>query len=132
MFSLNSFIFNQILYIFSLILFAFSPILYSISSYLYSVRSYIYSVLYYFYSVTSYIFSVSSYLYSVTSFIYSVSSYFIQSFFCIQSQVPCGRTSYRKYCHAADLEIIKLNKENVKYKKTKIQKIEYWIVIRIL
>ena len=29
--------------------------------------------------------------------------------FCIQSHEPCGGTSCRKYCHAADLEIIKLN-----------------------
>ena len=29
--------------------------------------------------------------------------------FCIQSHIPCGRTLKRKYNHAADLEIIKLN-----------------------
>ena len=48
-------------------------------------------------------------------------SYFFSLLFCVQSQVPCGRTSCRKYCHAVDLEIIKLNEENVEYKKTKIE-----------
>ena len=38
--------------------------------------------------------------------------------FCIQSHIPCRKTSFGKYCHAADL-IIKLNQENVKYKNTK-------------
>ena len=106
--------------------------IYSVWSYLYSVSSYIYSVSYYLHSVTSYIYSVSSYLYSVRYYIHSVSSYFIQSFFCIQSHIPWGRTSWRKHCHAADLEIIKLNWQNAKHKNTKIQKIEYWIVTRIM
>ena len=41
--------------------------------------------------------------------------------FCIQSHKPCGRTSCRKYCHAADLEIIKIKlkkRQTHEYKNT--------------
>ena len=84
--------------------------MYSVRSYIYSVSSYLHSVSSYLYSVRSYIYSVSSYLYSVTSYT-SIHSHLIlvSPPFCIQSHILCGRMSCRKYCHAADLEIINLN-----------------------
>ena len=96
---------------------------YSVSSYLYSVISYVYSVLSYLYSVISYKYSVSSYLYSATSYIYIFSilyiyiyiyifnliSFYSVFFFVFSLTFSRGRTSCHIYCHAADLEIIKLN-----------------------
>ena len=45
-----------------------------------------------------------------TSFVYSVSSHFyLVSFVCIQSHIPCRWTLRHKYCHTANLENIELN-----------------------
>ena len=65
-----------------------------------------------------YMCSVLIYLHSVSSYLYSVSFIF--------SHIPCGSISYHKYCHAVDIEINWIKKIS----NTKIQKIEYWIVIR--
>ena len=57
--------------------------------------------------------------------------------FCIQSHIPCWRRCFRKYCHAAGIEIIELRKRQIqKYKnaedrilnsnKNIIEKTETW------
>ena len=62
------------------------------------------------------------YFCSVTFYIYSYTLLSFSLLFCIQSHIPCGRISCRKYYHATDLEIIKLNIENAKYKTRKIDR----------
>ena len=132
------FIFSLILYIFSLILFAFShilhvswpmPCMYSVSSYFiqsfFCVQSHLIYIQSNLICNQSHLISTHSRPICIQSHLISIQSHLIlfSLHFCIQSHIPCGRTSCCRYCHAADLE--ENVKENVKYKNTKIQKIEY-------
>ena len=118
-----------LLYVFSLKLFLFSFIYIQYLFHLYSVWSYIYSASSYLYSVSSYLYSVTSCIYPV---LYSVSSYFIWSSILysvshtlreniVPQVIPCSRFKNNQ-----------IELRNVKYKNSKIQKIEYWIAIWIL
>ena len=64
-------------------------------------------------------FSLILFVFSHISHIFSLIFVLFGLLFCTQYHTPCGRTSCRKYCHAADLEIIKLNKENHSHNKRK-------------
>ena len=115
-FNLILFVFSQILYIFSLILFAFIPILYSVSSYLYSVISFMYSVSSYFIQ--------SSFLYSVSHTVRETNSPQVLS--C--NRFRNNQIELRKRQEYKNIK----NKNTETQKQTKIQKIQYWLVIRIL
>ena len=121
-FSVNLLISSQILFLFSLIFFAFSFILniYRLILFVFSHILNIYRLILF---VSSHILNIYrlilfpfSYILNICRFILFVFSHILYIFsltlfysvfrFFIQFHILCGRTSCRKYCHAADLERI--------------------------
>ena len=118
---------SLLLYMFSLKFIYIQSDLTCIQSHLIYIQSHLICIQCHLIYIQSHLICIQSHLICIQShLLYNQSHRILFSLlFFLYSHVPCGRTSCRKYCRAADLETIKLNQENVEYKKTRIQKIEY-------